>query len=503
MTSTTTIVPTSTLTPLDIVPSSGSVTFHYDECAINERENFKRLGSFWQRQMSPKGIAHAKALACIGLKTNALANVQNVKSNFANDRQNLYFSAIEVPLEGALPVSDHEDAIAALQNGENTFKSYLVSKPDQRGSSASKYPHYAGQAADMWMWKLKPGYIVDNIRINIPPMLSHHLESGIHYKQIGQWLIFKDTTYWQIRKKHPSYFVPKNYYCLCSGHYSINSYFGQSFYKPVLGLEYLPVGPGAQFVAEYISGKHQDLRSLEIVLNTLVGLESNFGRNNSKVIQTDANSIDSNTQKEMQLTEDAEMAKRFMILQDKVTDEIYSLPYMGNIDDSINNTITLPPNSFGRYLIQLATKKESGGESFSRVSAHTGDSEIAIDMLSSLAIYPRDLTGTKVSIYYKYNEIDESDVLTPIIRDNLDTALIVHLGKINDWDNYHKYMSSRSDYFASHFKTFKDLINYVIRFVKDYAPLTYTPIFTCTHTLNGVETTSDYNLYLYLSNDNS
>ena len=455
------ISPTSTLTPLDIIPSSGTVEFHSSDCAINERENFKRLGSFWQRQMSPSGISHAKTLACTALKTNALANVQNVKSNLSNDRQNLYFNDIEVPILEVLPIEDLKNISSTLQD----------------------------IAKGGFVWKLKSGHRIDNIRFsyvteNTEEIVSGSWENGLHFKQIGQWLVFVHE--FHIPRQPQDFQV-----LLCSGCYFTDSYFGQSFYKPLLGLDYLPVGPGAQFVAEYISGKHQDLRSFEIVLNTLVGLEANFGRGISKVLTADANiQLRSDVQKDIQLVDTGDMNKSFMILQDKITDEVYSLSYIGPKDSNIGTGSTLPANSFGSYLIQLATKKYNNADEFFRVSAHACGTSISIDELSNLAICPRNTPSSTVKSY-------SNSELNSIIINNLDTALIVHLGKIDNWYNYHKYASSRSDYFKSHFKTYKDLINYVVSVVKEYAPITYTPIFTCTYD----DITSDYNLFLYRENE--
>lgn len=490
------IIPTSTLTPLDLLPTSGPVDYFHDKnFAIDESKNFKTLGSFWSRQLAPTARSQAKALSLTGITTNALTDVQNVKNNLANDSDNLYFNNMVVPIEGLLvakinlPISEYFfiDVVDTAQNlsNQDLSKTKFFIKDAKQDLTEETQIEQLDASTDLFELKLerepfsaKPQYcyiwkLAKDIKLESITIGDTTLKPRSGFFQFGMWVFAGGPLSFFDTRALP--FFQKNWFSsdikpLCSGFYPSNSYFGQSFYKTLFNLEYLPAGPGAKFVADYISGKNQNPVSFEIMLNSIVGLEATIGRNASTVI--DSNPVDN--------LDDPQPAdqiqKQYMKFEDKVTGDEYQLPCYG--DSELTKGQLVPPNTFPAYLVKLYLNSKSNPTQFVRVSMHSNDT-LTINSLSGASFSSKAIPNT---IY-----------TTEDLSYRLNSALIVHLGKISDWVSYHTYMSTRSDYFKVHFPTHDTLINYVIRIAKEYTPITYVPLFTCTWDNNKI---TDYKYYL-------
>jgi hypothetical protein len=495
------ITPTSTLTPLDLLPQSGPVDyFKGRDFAIDDSKNFKQLGSFWTRQLAPEARKHAKALSLTGITTNALTDVQNVKNNLANDSENLYFNNMVLPIEGLLVAKinlstnnrsfiDVADTAKNLSNQDWSKTKFFI-KDAKHSLTEETQIEQLNDSTDLFELKLKIEsdptetqycYIwklAKDIKLKSITIEDTILKPLSGFFQFGMWVFVGGPL--GVSDTKNLFFFQENWFAsdikpLCSGFYPSNSYFGQSFYKTLFNLEYLPAGPGAKFVADYISGKNQNPVSFEIMLNSIVGLEATIGRNASTVIDINPVSNFADPQPTDQIQ------KQYIKFEDKVTGDEYQLPCYG--DSELTKGKLVPPNTFPQYLVKLYSKPEIDADNFKRVSLHSDDS-LPIDLLSGGSLVPK--LGTE-------KEYTGEELKSIIIKD-LNAVLIIHLGKISDWVSYHKYMSTRSDYFKYHFPTHNELINYVIRTAKEYTPITYVPLFTCTWDDGN---TTDYKYFLY------
>lgn len=498
MSETLNITPTSTLTPADLLPQGGEVSNFKDRpFVLDPSQNFKRLGSFWARQLAPEQRSHAKALSLTGLTTNSLTNVQNVKNNFANDSENLYFNSMLLPLEGLLKVKlenvyDEKEvslppedfATKLLDEGSWAKDSYTTNgdAPEKTAFTVQSKDGSSNTLTDeVYVWKLSKDIILNKITSVYGEFIRDE-----HFYQFGRWVFLakhigevgcdsatdpdvKSTCAIKELFKE-NLFTAGAATPLCSGQYPVNSYFGQSFYKPLLNIEYLPAGPGAKFVADYISGKNQNLVSLEVMLNTLLGLEASIGRNVSTYDEENISEIDPTDYH-------PSIHKKLLKLTDKITDQDYTLPFYSETPEFTSSCL-VPANSFAQYLVKLYAYNNGA---LKRVALHSDD-VLTIDSLTEDSIKAKGNSDTTIT--------DTDNKLTTLIAGNFSATVVVHFGLLNDWENYHKYMSDQSEYFKSHFPTFQSMINYIIRIVKDHLPITYVPLFTYT---NEEDKVTNYN----------